>query len=154
MWIKAKFDVKIYSVEDFRGYLDGIRKFENLDRGLGVSQHPFFCWMFYLVVFYLFLDRLSLVKQFCLYHPLPLDVPLSRSIKFYLPSKKKTCIRTDATTVWIGYAEISCVCSYIIIISSISHIVRGGIAAYSLCLNPHLINLNQSCLKSKTISLI
>ncbi|KAI8564690.1 hypothetical protein RHMOL_Rhmol03G0201200 [Rhododendron molle] len=28
MWIKAKFDIKIYTVEDFKGYLDGIRKVE------------------------------------------------------------------------------------------------------------------------------
>ncbi|KAI8534606.1 hypothetical protein RHMOL_Rhmol10G0103500 [Rhododendron molle] len=26
MWMKAKFDIKIYTVEDFKGYLDGIRK--------------------------------------------------------------------------------------------------------------------------------
>ncbi|XP_058216715.1 uncharacterized protein LOC131327580 [Rhododendron vialii] len=26
MWMKAKFDIKLYTVEDFKGYLDGIRK--------------------------------------------------------------------------------------------------------------------------------
>ncbi|KAI8551451.1 hypothetical protein RHMOL_Rhmol06G0186800 [Rhododendron molle] len=26
MWMKAKFDIKVHTVEDFKGYLDGIRK--------------------------------------------------------------------------------------------------------------------------------
>ncbi|KAI8543636.1 hypothetical protein RHMOL_Rhmol08G0234000 [Rhododendron molle] len=26
MWMKAKFDIKVYTVKDFKGYLDGIRK--------------------------------------------------------------------------------------------------------------------------------
>ncbi|KAI8572877.1 hypothetical protein RHMOL_Rhmol01G0234500 [Rhododendron molle] len=26
MWMNAKFDIKIYTVEDFKGYLNGIRK--------------------------------------------------------------------------------------------------------------------------------
>ncbi|KAI8559205.1 hypothetical protein RHMOL_Rhmol04G0155100 [Rhododendron molle] len=26
MWIKAKFDIEVYSVENFKGYLDGMRK--------------------------------------------------------------------------------------------------------------------------------
>ncbi|KAI8534833.1 hypothetical protein RHMOL_Rhmol10G0127300 [Rhododendron molle] len=25
MWMKVKFDIKVYSIEDFKGYLDGIR---------------------------------------------------------------------------------------------------------------------------------
>lgn len=26
MWMKMKFDIKVYTVEDFKGFLDGIRK--------------------------------------------------------------------------------------------------------------------------------
>lgn len=28
MWIKVKFELKVYIVDDFKGFLDGIRKIE------------------------------------------------------------------------------------------------------------------------------